>query len=108
MAHVAGPWAYDPTTNHVVSTTQFEDWSVGLDEPPRAKQVVCTYGAMGGDDNRADLALIVAAPELLDVVLRLSAIGDMDALQALAAEARELAARACDPELMRTHRDPAA
>jgi hypothetical protein len=104
MAHVAGPWAYDESSNHVVSTTEVEDWSIGLDdEPPRPKQVLCTFGAMGGDDNRSDLALLVASPELLDMVRRLSQASDMDALRAMRAEADELAARATDYDLVRRH-----
>lgn len=104
MAHVAGPWAYDESTSHVVSTTEVEEWSVGLDdEPPRMKQVLCTYGAMGGDDNRADLALIVASPELLEMVRRLSSASDFEALRAMKTKADELMARAIDFGMIRKH-----
>jgi hypothetical protein len=67
MPHTPGPWAYDPTTHHIVSTTVFEDYTDGLDEKI-PKRVLCTYGAMGGDDTNADLALIVAAPLMFRVI----------------------------------------
>jgi hypothetical protein len=66
MPATPGPWAYDPDTSHIISTTAFEDWSLDLpDEEPVPKRVLCLISAMGGDDSQADLALLVAAPKLL-------------------------------------------
>ena len=106
MAHTKGPWAHDPETHHIVSTTESEGWSVDLEEdPPVPKRIVCLYGAMGGDDSRADLALMTAAPELLEMVdrfvaaMRKATVSTEDA--ALRDEAVELAARARDGKLMK-------
>jgi len=106
MAHTKGPWAHDPETHHIVSTTESEGWSVDLEEdPPVPKRIVCLYGAMGGDDSRADLALMTAAPELLEMVDRLVATlrrTPVDTKTAtLLNEAVELAARARDGKLMK-------
>jgi hypothetical protein len=68
MPHTPGPWAYDPSTNHVVSTTEFEEWSRDIDDdPPVPKRIICTFAAMG-DNNVENLALIVASPTMLEAL----------------------------------------
>lgn len=106
MAHTEGPWAYDDDTHNIVSTTIFEEWSTDLeDEDPVPKRVLCVYGAMGGEDNRADLALFVASAELLSMVKRfVDASGSepaSDEEAKLIEEAKELIGRAQDPLKMR-------
>lgn len=103
MAHLKGPWAYDGSTHHVVSTVEFhERWDP--DEPADPMQVICTLSAMGGDDSRSDLALIVASPELLGMVDRLADRIEADGgSRELVEEARALAARARNPDAVRLH-----
>ncbi len=106
MAHTEGPWAYDDDTHNIVSTTTFEGWSTDLeDEDPVPKRILCVYGAMGGEDNRADLALFVASEELLSMVKRfVDASGSepaSDEEAKLIEEAKELIDRAEDPAKMR-------
>jgi hypothetical protein len=52
--HTPGPWRYDPSRVAIVAGPE--------DDPV---YVIVTRGAMGGEDVRADIALMVAAPELL-------------------------------------------
>lgn len=106
MAHTEGPWAFDDDTHHIVSTTTFEEWSTDLeDEDPVPKRILCVYGAMGGEDNRADLALFIASAELLSVVKRFVDISERepasDEEAKLIEEARELIDRAQDSTKMR-------
>lgn len=64
MPHTAGPWTYDESTHHIVSTVEFEEWSLDIeDEPPVPKRIICTYGVMG-DNNQANLKLMIAAPQM--------------------------------------------
>jgi hypothetical protein len=61
--HTPGPWRYDDERCAIVAdhaTDQFGDTPVS---------VVSLYGAMGGDDTKADTALIAAAPELLEAAI---------------------------------------
>lgn len=106
MAHTEGPWAFDNDTHHIVSTTTSEEWSTDLeDEDPEPKRILCVYGAMGGEDNRADLALFVASAELLSMVKRFVDTSGSepasDEEAKLLEEAKELIDRAQDPAKMR-------
>lgn len=105
MAHTRGPWAIDDKTSNIVSTTEFEDWSLSIeDEDPVPKNILCFFGAMGGEDTRADLALMVTAPELLGSLRALVAAiaeGNVDEIERLRAKANKIIERATDPSLMK-------
>jgi hypothetical protein len=66
MEHTKGPWVYDQELYRIISG---EQWMV---EPGDEfldgihTTVINTFGGMGGDDTRADIALICAAPDLLE------------------------------------------
>lgn len=68
MPHTKGPWALRTSTMHIVSTVEHEEYSPHLfdkEEPIELKRVICIYGAMG-DNSEANLALMIAAPKLLE------------------------------------------
>lgn len=62
--YTPGPWVYDEKFNRIIST---KEWFV---EPGDLDgihtTIIETFGAMGGDETRADINLICAAPELLE------------------------------------------
>lgn len=61
--HTPGPWTYDPKHFCIVGAGP-PKWDADNPDAQRAK-IISTYGAMGGDDTRADALLMAAAPELL-------------------------------------------
>lgn len=69
-----GPWAFDEDRNVVYSTTK---WFIESNEEESEEGlptlVISTLAACGGDDPSADIRLIVAAPELLDIAMRILA-----------------------------------
>lgn len=66
MPHTPGPWEYREETCEIVAPNvlKYPD-DDPQDDPPQCVSVVYLRGAMGGDDNAADIRLIAAAPELL-------------------------------------------
>lgn len=62
--YTEGPWYYDKEYNRIMSSKEwFIEPSEDLDGVHTT--VIETFGAMGGNDTAADIALICAAPELL-------------------------------------------
>lgn len=73
MKYTQGKWAFDEKRNAIYSTTEWlvepnkedEEEGVPLD-------VISTFSAMGGNDAMADIKLIVIAPELLDIAMKIA------------------------------------
>jgi hypothetical protein len=61
--HTPGPWAYKDSK--IIAVNVRPDWATDEDDADERVCVIDLYGAMGGDDTRADARLIAAAPELL-------------------------------------------
>lgn len=64
--HTPGPWAYDGDRHAIVSTTAFNE-PFDDDVEPSPISVISTYGACGGEDVAADIALLSSAADLLAV-----------------------------------------
>ena len=63
--HTPGPWRYSKKHLAIVSDC-YPDWADASDPDQEKITKVCTLiGAMGGHNGDADLAVMVAAPELL-------------------------------------------
>lgn len=68
MSMTPGPWLYDMDECQVYAQLPKghpDRWSNDPDLDSGKRNVLCTYGALGGEDSVSDLSLIVAAPELL-------------------------------------------
>jgi hypothetical protein len=63
--HTKGPWVYDKKFNRIISS---EEWFVEPEDDLEGihTTIIETFGAMGGKETAADIALICAAPELLE------------------------------------------
>jgi hypothetical protein len=64
MKHTPGPWVYDKKFNRIISE---KEWSVSPDDNFDGihTTIIETFGAMGGQETAADIALICAAPDML-------------------------------------------
>ena len=70
MTHTKGPWEY--RDSKIVAVNVRPDWAdVGGPYADERVTVVNLFGAMGGDDTKADAALIAASPDLLAALCRL-------------------------------------
>lgn len=72
MKYTRGKWAFDEKRNAIYSTTE---WLVEPnkedDEDGVPIDVISTFSAMGGNDTMADIKLIVVAPELLEIAMKI-------------------------------------
>lgn len=69
MAYTNGDWVWNKDNNSIESTAE---WVVkpdtDNDEEGIPVQVISTFAAMGGNDTKADVQLICAAPKMLQVL----------------------------------------
>ena len=72
MKYTQGKWAFDEKRNAIYSTAEW------LIEPNKEEDeegvpidIISTFSAMGGNNTIADIKLIVVAPELLEVAMRI-------------------------------------
>ena len=72
MKYTKGKWDFDEKRNVIYSTTE---WLVEPnkedDEEGVPLDVISTFSAMGGNDTMADIKLIVIAPELLEIAMKI-------------------------------------
>ena len=70
--HTPGPWAHDKRLNLIYSQSAYlVTPSIFDDEEGVPMTVISTFAAMGGNDIEADVALIVAAPEMLGALIQI-------------------------------------
>jgi hypothetical protein len=71
MKHTPGPWVYDKKFNRIISE---KEWSVSPDDNFDGihTTIIETFGAMGGQETAADIALICAAPDMLEALKELA------------------------------------
>ena len=73
MKYTQGKWAFDEKRNTIYSTTEWlVEPSKVDDEEGVPIDVISTFSAMCGDDIMADIKLIIVAPELLEIVMKIS------------------------------------
>jgi hypothetical protein len=67
--HTTGKWIYNEYKHCIESDTE---WSIEpnpeWDLDGSKTEIISTYGAMGGNDTRADIRLICSAPDMLNVL----------------------------------------
>jgi len=73
MKYTQGKWAFDEKRNAIYSTTEWlVEPSKEDDEEGVPTDVISTFSAMGGNNTMADIKLIVIAPELLEIVMKIA------------------------------------
>jgi len=79
MKYTQGKWAFDEKRNAIYSTTEWlVEPSKVDDEEGVPIDVISTFSAMGGNDTMADIKLIVVAPELLEIVMKIAFYYDVN------------------------------
>lgn len=80
--HTPGPWAYDENRNAIYSTVEFIiEPDKEQDEEGIPVDIISTRAAMGGNDTKADIKLLTAAPCMLEALNE-----TLSALKAIAAD----------------------
>ena len=71
MAYTKGKWVYNRSRYEIESTSE---WTVepSEDEDGIPAYVISTFGSMGGKDALADIALICAAPDMLELLQKIA------------------------------------
>ena len=73
MKYTQGKWAFDEKRNAIYSINEWlVEPSKEDDEEGVPIDVISTFSAMGGNNTMADIKLIVVAPELLEIVMKIS------------------------------------